>query len=394
MKLQSQPKKRILYYAINGLGVGHVKRLIALARPLRQLALETDIDIEQIFLTSSEAGQILFMEGFAYLKLASLSAVEESGMEKKSYVAFAREWVRQTVALLNPDIFVVDTLPEGAFQELCDTPSTGHYRLLIYRPCRPERAREERFQAALKTYDQVLIPEHKETSAVIAPESLNENIKYYGPVITRDRQDLLSRDTARSRLGLDRESLVIYVSFGGGGDPEAQTMLDWILLSLNQMNNVSIVVGAGPLYRGVRHYTKNCVWLVDASICELMNAFDLAVSAAGYNSFCELMHFGVPTIFVPLPRVMDDQEARAERAVRAGAGQILQSYATGEEVRSVVASWLSPEVRAEAAKRAGALVPYNHAKDMARDILATYQRPMGNVRRASRRWTPKWFNRW
>ena len=51
-----------------------------------------------------------------------------------------------------------------------------------------------------------------------------------------------------------------------------------------------------------------------------LRAFDLTVAAAGYNAFHELLHLGVPTLFVPMPRELDDQGARARWAQREGAG--------------------------------------------------------------------------
>src|SRR5699024_7382244 len=48
-------------------------------------------------------------------------------------------------------------------------------------------------------------------------------------------------------------------------------------------------------------------------------AFDVAVSAAGYNSFHELLRFGVPTLFVPnAATALDDQAGRAAYAGRRG----------------------------------------------------------------------------
>ncbi|HEX6339274.1 MAG TPA: glycosyltransferase, partial [Jiangellaceae bacterium] len=49
------------------------------------------------------------------------------------------------------------------------------------------------------------------------------------------------------------------------------------------------------------------------------NAFDVAVSAAGYNSFHELLRFGVPTLFLPnLDTALDDQRTRARYAADRG----------------------------------------------------------------------------
>ena len=45
-----------------------------------------------------------------------------------------------------------------------------------------------------------------------------------------------------------------------------------------------------------------------------LRAFDATVSAAGYNAYHELIRFGVPSLFVPMRRQTDDQEARARYA--------------------------------------------------------------------------------
>jgi UDP:flavonoid glycosyltransferase YjiC (YdhE family) len=50
-----------------------------------------------------------------------------------------------------------------------------------------------------------------------------------------------------------------------------------------------------------------------------LRAFDIAVSAAGYNSFHELLRFGVPTLFLPnLETSLDDQRTRANYAASQG----------------------------------------------------------------------------
>ena len=53
-------------------------------------------------------------------------------------------------------------------------------------------------------------------------------------------------------------------------------------------------------------------------MAEMFAAFDGAVSAVGYNTAMELLHHGVPTVFVPFARQVDDQEARARVSPRQG----------------------------------------------------------------------------
>lgn len=60
-------------------------------------------------------------------------------------------------------------------------------------------------------------------------------------------------------------------------------------------------------------------------------AFDFTVSAAGYNSFHELMHYGLPGIFFANTHPsMDDQQARARFAEQNGAGFALSDGEVGE----------------------------------------------------------------
>ena len=54
-------------------------------------------------------------------------------------------------------------------------------------------------------------------------------------------------------------------------------------------------------------------------------AFDFSIAAAGYNSFHEVINFGLPTIFVPNRHPsMDDQAARAELAQDIHAAFVLE----------------------------------------------------------------------
>ena len=99
-----------------------------------------------------------------------------------------------------------------------------------------------------------------------------------------------------------------------------------------------------------------------------MKAFDLAISAAGYNSFNELMHTGVPTIFLPHDTWADDQYARAERAMRAGAAMILPPEATADDLRRMVTRLLDDKLRASMSEAARQLAPTNHAREAA-DLL-------------------------
>ncbi len=62
-------KIRILNYAVNGLGLGHITRLIAINRWIRRITGALGIKAEIFFLTSSECDTIAYQNDFSALKI-------------------------------------------------------------------------------------------------------------------------------------------------------------------------------------------------------------------------------------------------------------------------------------------------------------------------------------
>ena len=142
-----------------------------------------------------------------------------------------------------------------------------------------------------------------------------------------------------------------------------------------------MVVGAGPLYEGPEIRGPGITWLCRYTPVELLPGVDVAVSAGGYNTFHELMFAGVPTVFLPQPRIADDQRERSLRAVAAGAGKIASTF---EDVAECVAELLADEGASAAAMR---LVPENGARAAALEILSTIL-PEADLRMADEVLTP------
>ena len=103
-------KLRVVCYAVNGSGVGHLMRLCAIARWLRRYARHARARAEIYFLTSSEADGLLFHERFASFKLPSKTVVDDAGIDKLTYLALAKQWVWHSLGLLRPDLPVLPDL--------------------------------------------------------------------------------------------------------------------------------------------------------------------------------------------------------------------------------------------------------------------------------------------
>ena len=352
---------RIVCYAVNGTGVGHITRLLAIARWLRRYAAALDRKLEIWFLTSSEADGLVFAEGFAAFKIPSKTIVAETGIDRRTYLALAKQWVWHTLGLLRPDLLIVDTFPRGSFGELLGALDLCRRSAFVYRPVRREVAERPDFQAMLPLYDLLLVPE--KSTPVIVPPKIEDRVVHVGPVLGRERWELIPRESARQRLGVPANAKCVYVSAGGGGDRDAQERIERTVRALAADEALHVVVGAGPLYRGQPFPN---VTLLPGRAAEWSLAFDAAVCAAGYNTFGELMFAGVPSAFFPQDKLADDQAARAQLAVDCGAGVMLEPDSDGERIRATIAELVGRSGAREAAR---ALVGENGARDAAAELL-------------------------
>ncbi len=348
---------RVVFYAVNGTGVGHLVRLLAIARWMRRYGAVLGTPLEAWFLTSSEADAIVFAEGFAAFKIPSKTIVAEAGLDRRAYLALAKQWVWHTLGLLRPDILVVDTFPRGSFGELLSALDLCKHRVFIHRPVKKDVAELPDFRAMLPLYDAIVVPEHD--AELFLPDAVLGRVAHVGPVLSRERCEMLSRDEARLRLGIADEQRCVYVSAGGGGDQGAESHLHDVVSALRVDPSLSIVVGAGPLYRGRPVVGATTL---SGNAADYMNAFDVAVCASGYNTFGELMFAGVPSVFLPQEKRADDQVARAQRACDAGAACILED---GDVLAAAHRLLAQPNAR-DAARR---VVPDNCARNAAAEIL-------------------------
>lgn len=336
-------KIRVVCYAINGRGMGHLVRQLAIARNIRRLCAIADCRAEIWVLTSSEGDTLARREGFPSLKMPSKAMMKDAGLSLPRYLAIARSWVLNSMAALQPDLLIVDTFPGGSFGELLPVIEMAPRRVLVAREVRESFAKEESYQALLPLYHEIIEP----------------NQHGIGPIMIRHHAEQHSRDGARKALGVSAQARVVYLSVGGGGEQTAEATFEFLIPRLRAAG-FHVVVGAGPLYQGEEWRGEGVTWLDRYVPMSLFPGFDAAVSAGGYNSFNELMYSGVPTVFLPLERIADDQLARVKRAEEAGAGRVAADL-------DAVVSLLADVGSLEAART---LVPDNGATRAALSALS------------------------
>jgi UDP-N-acetylglucosamine--N-acetylmuramyl-(pentapeptide) pyrophosphoryl-undecaprenol N-acetylglucosamine transferase len=356
-------KIRWLFYAVNGLGLGHLTRLVGLARQIKQRSPEAQF----LFLTTSEAEWLLWQEGFASVKVPSLTACRRSGLRHSTYSCLLHTVVVNTIAAFRPHVLVVDTFPAGSGQELLPVLRWDGRQVFIYREQRSSICQDAWFQNVLKLYDLILIPHNPQEVSLPLPEEVP--VEWVGSMLIRSKTESLTRQEARQRLQLPPEGLLLYVGFGGGGDPEYEQLRHWVLEQATNFPQWHFVYSLPPLGRVVPVSEQPNVHCISYyPLAECWSAFDAAISAVGYNTTAELLHHGVPTIWVPLPRDVDDQHQRAKRLVEQDAGWLVSPYDT--EALQQALMGLSPAIATgRIAENARKLVPSNGAEGAAEYIL-------------------------
>lgn len=362
---------RFLFYAVNGLGLGHVTRLLAIARRVRAHLPDAEI----VFFTSSEAEDVIYREGFAAFKVPSKTLRAAANLRSVTYARMLQTVTLNLLAAFHPHILIVDTFPAGSIEELLPVLRWDGRRVFVYRVQRPESARSPLLQTTLRLYNLVLIP-HREgediqTEDAPLPEGLDR--VWTGPILIRDRTETLHRETARERLGLPLEGNILYVTFGGGGDRDMDDALTTSVETLAERPGLHLAVARAPLYRGTVVRRAGVTPVDYYPMAECYPAYDAALSATGYNTAMELLHHGVPAAFVPFPRQVDDQEARAQQIADAGAGICLAEL-NARTLPATIERLLDPTAANGFRTAARQFVPDSGADRAAQAIVALLER--------------------
>lgn len=300
---------RILFYAINGSGLGHLSRLLAIARSIRDLLKAMALPYDLRFVTTSEGSGAVW--DFPVYKVPSQTVVAHCGLGQEEFTASCRLLVINLIASLRPDVLVTDTVPQGAFGEM--SLLTGHVKSMVYidRHKDPKHSTSDVHLAHLPLYDKILVPDTPcQVDRYPIPTALEDRRDFVGYVHGYRPESALEPQQVRDYFGVDDQQRLIFVTGGGGGDPAARASLQHLVTTLAANPDNFLLVGYGPLYQGDCLYRKNVVPFWELNVSRFFRGLDLAIAAAGYNSYHELLAAKVPCIFFAQPKGMDRQDER------------------------------------------------------------------------------------
>jgi len=352
--------KNILFYAVNGLGMGHLTRLLSIARTM----VKKDETINPIFITTSEACEVLYKHNILYYKLPSKSYLKlNEHAKRKDLQMMYNLTIMNLVNTYDPVALVVDTFPIGSLDDLLAILSmkTKMKKVFVHR----EQKEMSQNKIMLQNFYDLIITPHKEGTAVI-PVPKDKQLNWSGNIMIRDKSEVFSKEEVLSKLKLPRDKKIVLLNLGGGGDLSTINEYETIINKVHDREDLFFIVPEAPLKKFEIKLTANMISLSYYPLIEIMNVFDIAISATGYNTFHELHYIGIPTIFIPKERGIDDQVSRAKKIDGISGYCLYENELEGKIIPTIDKLLDNRELFS---KRAKELVTENGAANAANSIL-------------------------
>jgi glycosyltransferase involved in cell wall biosynthesis len=346
-------RRRVLFVATNGIGLGHITRLMAIAERMSS-------DIEPVFLTMSAGSSIIEARGHPvdYIPSAPKIGVTDDSWNE----VFAQELLAAVEAFaINSVVFDSNHPFPGLLKVLAARPDLNW--VWIRRGMWASRHGLD--PSIQRLFDMVIEPGEfaaDEDHGITA--QLRAGVIGVPPILLVDEEDRLPRLEAASALGADPAGLVAVVQLGSERNFDVSRLRPAIISGLLK-HGVQVIDAVNPLAPKREGHIGGTLQKAIYPIARYFNAVDLMITNAGYNSFHECIYGGIPAIFVPNEApVMDEQAVRAAYAQSSGLGLCLRSVDVVRAHEAIELA-LSEDFLAQHRTRAGRIVFANGAREAA-----------------------------
>jgi UDP-N-acetylglucosamine--N-acetylmuramyl-(pentapeptide) pyrophosphoryl-undecaprenol N-acetylglucosamine transferase len=316
---------RILYHAINGIGLGHLMRLSAIARAVQVQAAH----VHQFIVTSANYPPHLRRLNMPVMILPDDDSGPLVAPDRRSRSVsreFSSRLLNHAIQEYDPRAVVFDThAPWRLVKKVVDE---GREPILVYRRCKEEFILKHLRDGFLSRFHLVLIP-HDEAefqsglrrSTLRALRNL-ETVRYVGPVVYPVLTPALQEQVS-DRHGLSKRDRLILITAGAGGLGRLnQSFFERAAEAAVQLRaksaSVRVICVGGPYSRPVS-VPEGCLYVEDEpNLQALIARSDVVITVPGYNTVQEILYTGARVLIVPAKRKMEDIEARVELLVRRG----------------------------------------------------------------------------
>lgn len=343
----------------NGVGLGHVARMMAVGEELRP-------DFEPVLFTLSAALPIPIDAGFTVEHLASAT---ESGLSGSAWNSLLEERVEQLIDAYAPRAVLFDGvhpypgLRDALARRRRRFPSVWIRRAMWKRTVSVDARDLARLASP---FAHVIEPGEYASSYDVGPTAqVRRSVTCVTPIVYSATGSPLDRPSACTDLGLDVDELNVLIQLGAGQINDIHSTVGSAVSALRRHPSVTAVVARSVLSAPMPAQQESAIEVRRFPITRWMAAFDAAIIAGGYNSFHETMSMHVPTIVVPnLQTRTDDQDARSRWARDQALAFRWDGVAT-DQLETAIAGVVDHDTRSQMRERLTMLGPASGARQVA-----------------------------
>jgi predicted glycosyltransferase len=386
---------RFVFYSHDGIGLGHLRRNLAIAAALTNAAPNASVLLAT---GCDELGahglapnvDVLVLPALRKLGNGRYSA-RRLPMSGKELRALRSAQLETAVRSFRPDVMLVDKHPVGVRGELRPALeallASGGCAVLGLRDILDDAATVADEWAASgvielieRYYERVLVYGDPQVLDLVEeyglPASLVARSRYCGYVVNPDSGPAVdSLPPFATRLG--RRPTVLATA---GGGEDGWSMLESFVKAARGAPWDGVVV-SGPQLSGPRRHALGALAIdagvefhvTEPEVASWFSHVDVLVCMGGYNTLCEAVSHGTPTLCVPRVRPRSEQLIRARAFARLGLLRVVEPELLEPELlRREVAALLGAD-RYQLAERARATLGFDGAAAAAAELLGLAQ---------------------
>jgi len=338
--------KKIVVYSHDTFGLGNVRRMLAITEHL----LENIPELSILLISGSPMIHSFRLpaQRFDYLKLPCIGRTlsgdyisKKLGTNFDELVALRSQIIQAAVSNFSPDVVIVDKKPRGIADELTSTLELIHHSMpatdviLLVRDILddPQITRQiwlknHYFQSIECYYHSILVMGSQVVFDVCEeygfPTKIAKKVIFCGYI----NRNQLAVNAKTPLQFSDLNKIKILITVGGGEDGLAPIKHYLNGLKRNVQNGaLSTLIVTGPEMsqqhkKDIQNSAKvlNHVQIVDfiPDLAAHMQAADLIISMAGYNTIVEILAMNKPAIVIPRVKPVKEQLIRAEHMDKIG----------------------------------------------------------------------------
>ncbi len=292
-------EERVLFFNVNGSGLGHMNRCLAYARRLRNR-------LRPVFFSLASAIEIIEDMGFEadYFVSHYWSASSSFSWNCELAVRFGLMLER-----VRPAVVVFDgTWPFQGFMAACNAygaPALVWSNRGLLKAGTPSAPIDE------EAFDLIIQPGELNTKTSQSQLGKKGKKITVPPVCLLDDDEVLDRAAARESLGLGAEGNYVLFSLGPGNLKDVAG-IGHNLIRMFEVAGMQVVWARAPISVRDVDLPSGVIPISQYPLVRYMRAFDAFVGAAGYNTCCEVVQAQIPSLLVPNAQLADDQLRRAQ----------------------------------------------------------------------------------